>query len=176
MKKIIFMFLLILVSLNAEESQQNKLEKAAEDNTIGLGLIYIYKDTIKAKFLFERSCEADYMLGCQNLGKVYFELKEYRKAENVFNKTCQANLPEGCYMFGKLYLGYLENSNLTKSLKFFKKSCKLEYADGCFGAGILYYKGASNKIKINYKIAKEFFNKSCSFGNDNGCKYEKKCK
>jgi len=175
MKKIIFTILIFLAILDAKESQQSIFEIAAEDNTIGLGLLHLYNDKVKAKFLFERSCESNYMLGCLNLGELYIKNKEYDKAKEILEKTCNSDLPKGCYELGKLHLGSSKESNIIKSLYFFKKSCSLEYADACFATGATYYQGIPNQVAVNFKLAKEFFNKSCSLGHKFGCEYEKKC-
>jgi len=175
MKKIIFMLLVFLVTLSANENQENKLQTAADDNTMGLGLLHLYNDTIKAKFLFERSCESDYMLGCQNLGKLYVQIKEYDNAKDVLTKTCEANLTEGCYELGKLYLGLLDEFKPLKSLSLFKKACSDDYRDACFAIGAMYYEGVDKTIKKDYKKARKFFKKSCELNNEMGCEYMKKC-
>ena len=175
MKKIIFMLLVFLVTLSGNENQENKLQTASDDNTMGLGLLYLYNDTVKAKFLFERSCESEYMLGCQNLGKLYVQIKRYNEAKDILTKTCQVNLSESCYELGKLYLGLLNEYNPIKSLSLFKKSCSYNYKDACFAIGAIYYQGVDKKIKKDYKEAKKFFKKSCELNNEMGCEYMKKC-
>ena len=128
------------------------------------GWLYIKKENS----LYQKACELNIGLACNNLGYNYQNGLgmpiDINKANSLYQKACDLDFGTGCYNLGYSYengLGLSEDINKAKSL--YGKACRLGLNDGC-------------THKINDPKKNVIVNNTCSKGDeclDKALQYEK---
>jgi len=168
-----------LSKLEASKKECISEKKAEICNQLGLYYEYKKKDLKKAQEFYQRACDLNNGVGCNNLATILYKTgkkNDLKKVENLLLKACNLNSMEGCYNLGLIYARQKE---LKKALPFLKKACNLRYAEACYLAGgiyaklyqidlsVLYYKKA---CIIGYKQACFLLSTVCQYGFRIACK------
>lgn len=137
--------------------------------TLGYGKLY-------ADFL-KRECNKNNGSACVGLGVSY--LDDYEKnerqdikilAKDLLLKSCNLNSKRGCFELSSFFR---DNKNLL--LKYLHKACDLKDAYSCGFIGAFYDEDAvkdieaHNVLPLDYKKAREFYNKGCELGDGMSC-------
>lgn len=123
------------------------------------------KEYIKAKELYQMSCDGDYYAACGNLGILYYNgngvKQDYDIARKLWEKACDGKQMNGCNNLGVLYeKGLGCKQDIIMANKLYKKACDNNFYSACGNLGALYY---NNK---DYSTAKHLWEKACSQGKD----------
>lgn len=126
--------------------------------------------------LWTKSCDADNLTACYELGVLYDVTDGVKqdkvKAAKLYKKSCDGGLKEGCYAIA---LAYDNGDGVKKSrahaIEYFSKACEGGDDESCFNLGSIFYNGGG--VKKNIPKALHFFKKACDFGNENGCNNER---
>lgn len=130
-------------------------------------------DYLNAIDHYQKSCDLDCELGCNNLASMYFNGEGVKKnifiAKDYYQKACDLGSGMGCFNLGAMYeYGEGVKKDFSKALSFYQKSCKMTNGRGCNNLGSMYEYGKG--VKIDKEKALEYYGKACDWENDLGCK------
>ncbi|MCB9673962.1 MAG: sel1 repeat family protein [Alphaproteobacteria bacterium] len=132
------------------------------------------KDIVRARNLYDTSCQNGLMVGCVHYADVLLENKEeegvLEKALELYTKACDddPSIPKACTSLGSMYKvgDGVEKKDEDKALELFEKACKAEYAPACVEqANIVIGKWG----KENTAAAAELYDKACTIDANFGC-------
>lgn len=152
---------------------------------------------------YTKSCENNYGRGCNEVGAFYkrgwgikkdkSKAKEYyRKTIELYEKECNNQIAESCSNLASIYHSKMYDTDNRargtelekKAFQLYKELCDKKDDEGCWQMASSYYHGTV--VTIDWKKAKEYYGKSCQYGQQSACwkkrdlnvseqfKYEKK--
>ncbi|PSM52352.1 Sel1 domain-containing protein [Campylobacter blaseri] len=107
------------------------------DSCNNLAALYKYgygvkQDDKKAFELLKKACDNGSLIGCDNLGNLYYTKQDYIKAATSYKKACNSNNALSCFNLGDLYMeGKGVKQDLQKAKEYFNKACEYGYKDSC---------------------------------------------
>ncbi len=124
-------------------------------------------DSLSLK-LFQKSCNANIILGCYNAGLMFYKKNNMIKAESYLSKACDEGSIEGCGSLGDVYANkkYSKHDDF-KAVKLFDKACTGGNLLSCNNLGLMVVQGKGT-FK-DYAKAKKLFEKSCDKNIGAGC-------
>ena len=128
----------------------------------------------------EKRCYSGSMVDCYELGYMYQEGEGVRQsfysAARLFRMVCNAGEPkdlylDACYELGFIY--FLGNEAGIKqdfryAMELFSNACDKGEAKSCYQLGMMHFNG--DGVRKNRASAKDYYNKACSLGLNDGCK------
>ena len=91
-----------VIASNIEERTYQKGELVFEENTPRARLFIIYQGRVE---LFKKSCNANYGLGCYNVGLMYEYgegvRQKFSTAREYFGYACDLKVEDGCEAYAK---------------------------------------------------------------------------
>lgn len=131
-------------------------------------------DYKRAFQLFSKSCSMGYMIGCYNSGVMISDKyikKDIELAKKYYTKACDAGNGSSC---SALAYQYYTLKDMDNAYKHFNLGCEAKSGQACSNLAIMYIRG--DKGRKDPEKALKLFEKSCSFGFNDGCKNLKKLK
>ncbi len=125
-----------------------------------------------------RACELDNVDGCR------LALKQGDNPKHFGEKPCfKFGNASDCLEAAKKASKYNDWGVIGSAITFLNKACELKSSEGCFTLGMLREGkrpssdwGNYDHFGINYNTAKEYYDKACKLGNNNGCESAKRVK
>jgi len=164
-KKLLFVFLLLINTLYAEYDRQLDdytqgralYEKASigdVDAQFDLGLLYRkqVKDYDKAVFWYEKAYKSGSSRAAFNLGNMYDDIKKYDKAEEWYKKAIDEDIKEASLNLGLLYK---KLQRYDDAIFYYTKAYQQELQQGANALGYLFEHNLHNNNKAEqwYKKA-----------------------
>ncbi len=136
---------------------------------------------------YHKACENKYGKACIELGASYKRgsislernnkksLDYYAKGVEYLKIECNENIAESCSDLSTIYSAEMYGTNDTnrglelkaKAFELYDKMCTLKDDEGCYQVATSYYFGSS--VKIDWIKAKEYYKKSCEYGQESAC-------
>lgn len=185
MKRLLKLFLLCIIVLNAEEPYYttiSELKKACSDKDANscftLGKSYMIgdmvdEDSLKSIMFSEKSCNLGSVVGCYYTGMSYLTgikkiKQDIHKARKFLQKACDGGDNESCFALGRIYEnGNGVSKNTSKSFKLYSQACNGGHPTACMNVGVYYEHGQG--IKQNFSQAKEMYRVACNGGKMIAC-------
>ena len=126
-----------------------------------------------AFFQFEKACENNDFIACNNLGSFHYrglgETKtDYYEAAELFAKACGAKVFQACTNLGEMFsLGRGQEIDKETARGLYKNACQGGHARGCTQLGILYELGQGGDQDL--KEARLSYRKGCDGQSIQGC-------
>ncbi|MEZ4318521.1 MAG: tetratricopeptide repeat protein [Myxococcota bacterium] len=137
------------------------------------------KDMVRARDLFQTSCENGLNVGCVHFADVLASNRDVEgnleKAVELYTKACEdeSSIPKACTSLGEMTLvgDGIEKKDEERAEALFDKACKAEYAPACVQqAGVLLEKrGNRADTEANLQTATELYDKACTIDANFGC-------
>lgn len=137
-----------------------------------------------------KSCDNGYGKGCVESGALYkrgYGTKKdmviantyYGRAVSLLEKECDNNMAPSCKSLSMIYRLNMYGTNNTekgealkkKTFHLYKELCEKKNAEGCFQMAL--YNEQGIMIPVNFQKAKEYYFKSCEYGENNACMRER---
>lgn len=123
--------------------------------------------------LYKEACdEFESADGCYKLALMYkngIEIKQdYDTANTYLEKACENKHATACVESGYLYFTGKTEQHYAKAMLLYDKGCQLGSAVGCHNYGLEYLNGKP-VVEKDYKIAKDYMERSCQMDNKYGC-------
>lgn len=124
----------------------------------------------KAKKFYQKACDKDSPIGCNELGWIYKKIdEEYKKASELYKKACDLEYGLACANIGWMYEeGKFLEKNYKKAIYLYEKGCNLNNGYSCGNLAGMYFDG--NGIEVDIDKAKELYMKGCFLGHKKSCK------
>ena len=151
---------------------------ANSQNTLGSfyssGKYGLEKNKESAKYWYLRSAEQGLYIAYHNLGKFYFDNKDYHNAIQWYTKCSKGQVKTQSALQGQVQSNYMlgiiyyfakgVDSNLEKSFEFFTLASDNGHAQAQYYLGLLYYCGEGG-VEVNIQQAVELFSLSATQNN-----------
>lgn len=136
--------------------------------------LYDQKRFSEAVPLLDRACDGGDQESCSKVGFMYVMGtgvgEDDRHGEELLTGACDKGYAPGCTNMGTLMR--LHVSTWRQAVQYFTRGCDGNDPYGCNNLALLYREGLAVDKDMNR--AKQFFDKSCSLGNQAGCNEAKK--
>jgi len=132
------------------------------------------KDMVRARNLFETSCENGLMVGCVHFADALVEDADeegnLEKAVEMYDKACTSDspIPKSCTSLGRMYLSGegVEKKDKDRAEALFTEACDAEFAPACVELATIVQ---SKWGKDNMVTAVELLDKACTIDAQQGC-------